>query len=265
MTYTEHLDLNAERHHPANVRRDHRGIPRRHILPPGDRSRVCCSLPMTTTTHLPQDPETHNSVEIAVRRLADEYASRLKLATDARVVEMDDDDQSHFLIYRVLGVGDEEGHLIDVYQNKGRFLYKYAGSFLEEAAKLCFTSRFPEAAALRIPNTLGSRPRTFEIDCVLGKEAIEIKWRDATTDGDHIMKEHTRLKVIAQAGYTPVRVMFYYPNRAQAVRIQQTLATLYAGVSGHYHFGDSAWAYVRDRADIDLHAILERIASERGK
>jgi hypothetical protein len=46
---------------------------------------------------------------------------------------MEDDDKSHFLIYQVIEVTDEEGHLIDVYQNKGRFLYKYAGSFLENA------------------------------------------------------------------------------------------------------------------------------------
>ena len=33
-----------------------------------------------------------------------------------------------------LGISFEEGENIDLYQNKGRFLYKYAGSFLEEAA-----------------------------------------------------------------------------------------------------------------------------------
>lgn len=204
-------------------------------------------------------------IEEAIRDLANRYAAQLKRVSDARVTEMEADDVSHFLIYRVLGVGDEEGRLIDVYQNKGRFLYKYAGSFLEEAAKECFRFRFPEAAALRIPNTQGTKPKTFEIDCVIENDAIEIKWRDATTDGDHITKEHTRLKTIAMAGYTPIRVMFYYPNRDQAIRIQKALETLYAGVSGHYHFGDAAWAYVKERTAVDLHAILRRIADERAK
>lgn len=58
--------------------------------------------------------------------------------------EMKEDDKSHFLIYQVLGVTDEEGELIDVYQNKGRFLYRYAGSFLENAAKLCFQETYPD-------------------------------------------------------------------------------------------------------------------------
>ena len=47
---------------------------------------------------------------------------------------------------------------------------------------------------------------------MVATDAIEIKWRDATTDGDHITKEHTRLKTVKNAGFHPVRVMFYYPT-----------------------------------------------------
>lgn len=204
------------------------------------------------------------SVRDDIRALADEYARQLKEKIDERVGDMDADDKSHFLIYQVLGISDKEGHLIDVYQNKGRFLYRYAGGFLENAAKLCFRSAFPDSGALRIENTQGRRPKTFEIDCLVGTDALEIKWRDATTDGDHITKEHTRIQAISAAGYTPIRVMFYYPNRDQAVKIQKALETLYAGVSGKYYFGDSAWAYVRERTGVDLKGILEELARERG-
>ena len=197
--------------------------------------------------------------------LADQYADRLKKVVDVRVAEMQTDDTSHYLIYRVLGVQETEGHLIDVYQNKGRFLYKYAGSFLEEASKLCFKEAFPDSGSLRIPNTRGQRPRTFEIDCLVYSDALEIKWKDATTDGDHITKEHTRIQVISDAGYIPIRVMFYYPNRVQAIRIQETLETLYQGIGGEYYHGEAAWGYVRNRTEIDLKAILEQIAAERGR
>jgi hypothetical protein len=197
-----------------------------------------------------------------LRSLASKYATALGKAMVARVKEMEADDTSHFLIYGVLGVGTGEGRLIDVYQNKGRFLYKYAGSFLEEATKLCFRDRFPDAAPLEIPNPFGSRPKTFEIDCLVGGDALEIKWRDATTDGDHITKEHTRLKAIAKAGYLPVRIMFYYPNRTRAIRVQETLATLYAGLGGTYCFGDRAWHYVQERTGIPLKTILESLALE---
>lgn len=200
--------------------------------------------------------------EIAIRALALKYSDELKSKMEGREIEMEDDDTSHYLIYQVLRISDTEGRLIDLYQNKGRFLYKYAGSFLEDAAKLCFLARFPESGSIRIDNTLGIRPRTFEIDCLVGNRAIEIKWRDATTDGDHITKEHTRLRAIAAAGFKPVRVMFYYPNRSQAIRVQQTLETLYHGVNGEYHFGSDAWAYVRGETGIDLKGILEQIAME---
>src|SRR5437660_6752871 len=203
------------------------------------------------------------AIKDEIQTLADRFAFELKRNIDLRVADMEKDDRSHVLIYQVLGVTEEEGKLIDVYQNKGRFLYKYAGSFLEEAAKLCFLEKFPESGSLRIVNTIGHRPKTFEIDCLVeGKRAIEIKWRDATTDGDHITKEHTRLQAITASGYQPIRIMFYYPNRSQAIRIQQTLETLYHGLNGEYFYGDDAWNYIHRHTGIDLRGILEKIAQE---
>jgi len=197
-----------------------------------------------------------------IKELAQKYSDNLKLKIDNRMEEMRDDDKSHYLIYQVLGISDEEGRLIDLYQNKGRFLYKYAGSFLEDVTKLCFLEAFPNSATTKIPNTLGVRPKTFEIDCLESNNAIEIKWRDATTDGDHITKEHTRIEVIKKAGYKPIRVMFYYPNRIQAKKIQKTLETLYRGIGGEYYYGDSAWRYIQQRTKINLKSILEQIARE---
>jgi type II restriction enzyme len=195
-----------------------------------------------------------------IRDLADQYAEELQRQVDFRMKEMEGDDHSHYLIYRVLGVSDREGNLIDLYQNKGRFLYQYAGAFLEGAAIICMKHRYPSAAKVKIPNTMGDRPKTFEIDCLVHTDAHEIKWRDATTDGDHITKEHTRVQVIYEKGYVPIRVMFYYPQRAQAIKIQETLKTLYKGIGGKYYYGDSAWQYIQDYTGIDLLAILEKIA-----
>ncbi|MGD0794131.1 MAG: ApaLI family restriction endonuclease [Dehalococcoidales bacterium] len=199
-----------------------------------------------------------------IRSLALRYSKELKTQISNRVEEMEKDDTSYYLIYTVLGISNEEGKLIDVYQNKGRFLYKYAGSFLEDAAKLCFKYKFPNSKSMRIPNTEGSRPKTFEIDCVISQEAIEVKWRDATTDGDHITKEHTRIKTISDAGYTPIRVMFYYPNRGQAMRIQQTIESIYRGLNGKYYHSDAAWEYIKTKTTIDLKGILVTLAKERG-
>ncbi|MBF0134468.1 MAG: ApaLI family restriction endonuclease [Magnetococcales bacterium] len=199
-----------------------------------------------------------------IRSLSDDYESRLKERISARVLEMESDDRLHHVLYQVLGVTAREGYDIDVYQNKGRFLYKYAGAFLESAARLCIEYKHPGARRIKITNTLGQRPATFEIDALLPSgDAFEIKWRDATTDGDHITKEHTRLKVIANAGYRPVRLMFYYPNRDHAKRIQKTLETLDAGVGGHYYCGDAAWNYIDKNTGVDLLAVLNRIALEK--
>ncbi len=79
-----------------------------------------------------------------IKNLAEGYSANLKGKIEARQEEMKADDNSHYLVYRVLGISTQEGQLIDAYQNTGRFLYKYAGSFLEEAATLCFNFKFPE-------------------------------------------------------------------------------------------------------------------------
>ncbi len=198
-----------------------------------------------------------------IRNLAESYSNNLKEKIESRRTEMKADDTSHYLIYRVLGITIQEGELIDIYQNTGRFLYKYAGSFLEDAATLCFNYKYHEGIKSKVKNTLGKRPSTFEIDFLNGNDAIEVKWRDATTDGDHITKEHTRVKVIKEHGHKPIRVMFYYPQREQAIKIQETLKTLYAGVQGEYYGGEDAWEYLLQYTGVDLKLILTEIANER--
>ena len=198
-----------------------------------------------------------------IEKLAEVYSVNLKNRIDIRIEEMKADDNSHYLIYRVLGISRQEGQLIDQYQNTGRFLYKYAGAFLEEAATLCLNFKFPNGIKTKIENTIGQRPKTFEIDFLNGNDAIEVKWKDATTDGDHITKEHTRVQVIREHGYKPIRVMFYYPQREQAIRIQETLKTLYKGVEGEYYGGDEAWEYLKAYSGVDLKLILTQIANER--
>jgi ApaLI-like restriction endonuclease len=198
-----------------------------------------------------------------IKYLADVYSANLKAKIEARTEEMKGDDTSHYLIYRILGITQEDGQLIDAYQNTGRFLYKYAGSFLEDAATLCLNYKFPEGIKTKITNTIGQRPKTFEIDFLNGNDALEVKWRDATTDGDHITKEHTRVKVIQANGYKPIRIMFYYPQREQAIRIQETLKTLYLGVGGEYYGGDAAWDFLYQYTGVDLKTILTDIANEK--
>lgn len=205
------------------------------------------------------------SVEREIREIAARYAEVLNERVQGRIVEMEQDDTSHYLIYQVLGISIEEGREIDAYQNKGRFLYRYAGTFLEHATKICFECKFQDARSVRIPNPFGIRPKTFGIDCLIEDRAYEIKWRDATTDGDHITKEHTRIRAVAAAGYVPIRLMYYYPNRTQAMRIQAALKDLYKANNGAYYSADLAWEHVKAATGIDLLTILQNIAGEKVK
>ena len=57
--------------------------------------------------------------------------------------------------------------------------------------------------------------------------------------------------------------MFYYPQREQAIKIQETLKTLYKGVNGEYYDGEDAWNYLTKISGYDLKAILIEIANNK--
>lgn len=198
-----------------------------------------------------------------IENIAQKYAENLDSKIQERKEEMKSDDTSHYLIYRALGISSKDGQLIDEYQNTGRFLYKYAGAFLEETASLCLEFKNLAGGKKVINNNQGSKPKTFEIDFLDGQNAIEIKWRDATTDGDHITKEHARVKCIESYGYKPIRLMFYEPQRTQAKNIQATLKTIYIGVKGEYYSGEAAWSFIKTYTGYDLKSILTVIADKK--
>lgn len=188
------------------------------------------------------------------------YREKLQEKIQDRKKEMEEDNNDYYMVYNALGFTSEEGYQIDYQQNVGRFLYKYAGSMLEELAINCFKQAFPQAKdKVKLLNTIDKSPKHVEIDCLVDKKAYEIKWKDATTDGDHIKKEHKRVQVIRDAGYIPIRIMFFEPNREQAIRIQATLKKLYEDVGGEYYSGEDAWNYLMQQTGVNLKEIFNKM------
>lgn len=196
--------------------------------------------------------ELEKKVILVVNRLRDALAEQVA----ARHVELETDDRGHQDIYRILGVPPDECPRIDLYQNIGRFVYKYAGALLEETTQLLL-SESGEGSPISLENTVSSNPRRFDIDCYTRKDnrAHEIKWRDATTDGDHIRKESQKVEVIVANGLVPVRVMFYMPVRAQARSIQERVLRAFRE-KGHAYVGEEAWDYVKDYSGVNLKETL---------
>ncbi|MCI8825938.1 MAG: ApaLI family restriction endonuclease [Lachnospiraceae bacterium] len=193
-------------------------------------------------------------------KIISHYRDELHKKIKEREKEMQKDNNEHYLIYNALGFTSKEGYQIDYQQNVGRFLYKYAGSLLEELAIKCMKDAYPNAEIkVKLPNTIDRSPKTVEIDCLIGNKAYEIKWKDATTDGDHIKKEHKRVQIIKEAGYIPIRIMFFYPNRDQAIKIQEKLRKLYKDIGGEYYSGEDAWKYLKKETGIDLKKLFEKL------
>lgn len=204
-------------------------------------------------------------VELLYRIIAN-YRSDFQKKILERKEEMESDNNDHYLLYNVLGFTSEEGYQVDFQQNVGRFLYKYAGSLMEDLVINCLKMAHSDAVSkVKLKNTIDRSPKTVEIDCLIGNRAIEIKWKDATTDGDHIKKEHKRVRVIKDAGYIPIRLMFFEPNRERAIRIQIRLKDLYEELGGEYYSGAAAWEYLKKDTSIDLRKILKKYGKEHGE
>ena len=203
-----------------------------------------------------------SEIEKRIFEIARKHKQTLEAQISGRKEEMESDENSHYLIYSALGIPENEGKKIDVYQNIGRFVYRYAGQFLEEVTQLLI-NHARDGAPRALDNTVSNQPKRFEIDSIVedDKRAHEIKWRDATTDGDHIDKENRKIQTIQDHGYKPIRIMFYMPERKQATRIQKKVIASYRE-NGEAHIGEDAWRYVENYTGYDLEAIIKRIVEE---
>ena len=114
-------------------------------------------------------------IKIKIRSLAQNHRNELERQIQDRQAELLGDENAHLHLYKVLGIGADEGRLIDLYQNTGRFLYRHAGQFMEEAALLCLHHKFPAGDKKRVENRGGGSPKSFEIDFCHDKLAIELK------------------------------------------------------------------------------------------
>ena len=180
--------------------------------------------------------------------------AELAAARERRRRELSEDRNDHRMIVSALGISGDDHEELDLKHNEARLLYRHCGNLAQEVCRICFGAAFPGSGPRRIPNPVeGASPKTYEIDWLAPtREAIEFKWRDATTDGDHVRKERSRLAAIRLRGYVPVRLMLFEPDREGARKIQAALEWAYEAAGGVYLAGKEAFGFVHRRTGIDL-------------
>jgi len=195
--------------------------------------------------------------------LIEKQRTELLRRIEARRLEMEEDDTGHYLLFEALGIRQDECSEIDLFQNVGRFVYRRAGTLLESLAVTAMQLA-KGGEPIVVPNNISQNPRTFRIDWYVDEDnkAHEIKWRDATTDGDHIRKERDKVLSIVKHGMIPVRVMFYYPQRTQAQAIQQRVLAFFSQ-HGEAYVEDGAWAYIKEYTGYDLLSIVREEAENQ--
>ncbi|MCV9964904.1 ApaLI family restriction endonuclease [Pararhizobium sp. BT-229] len=200
-----------------------------------------------------QKSEIENEIRAIRKRHADAVQKGFakvqeRLATSSR---------EHARVYRALGIDDKTGLELDERHMEARFVYTHAGRLMESISRTCIVSTRNAKSKVKVPNICGPKPKSFEIDVLADEtDGIEVKWRDATTDGDHITKEHWRVSSVKEAGYKPIRLMFFEPTGKEAVKIQDQLAAEYPLIGGEFHRGPAAFDFLKDYTGIDVLALL---------
>ncbi len=183
---------------------------------------------------------------------------KLELSLQQRRQDMNADENDHYIIYRSIGIEADEAKELDWVQNKARFVYRSTATIVEKALLHAFISRCAGALSkVKINNCAGVSPKTFEIDCAVGQNAYEFKWKDATTDGDHIAKESARVKAVCDAGFRPIRLTMFQTERSRAICIQERMRHLYDSLGGLFLTGREAWSHVESVTGVDVYAAIK--------
>ncbi|MHA6346394.1 ApaLI family restriction endonuclease [Roseivivax sp. CAU 1761] len=199
------------------------------------------------------------SCEADIEAIVARHREALQARILSRRKEVLEAGRDHHMAFAALGVSSEEAADIDLHQSVSRLVYRHAGAMMEELACHCLKAAYPDGGKVRIPNPAAGSPATYEIDFLARRrDAIEIKWRDATTDGDHVRKENARLQATIEAGYRPVRLMFFLPTTAAAAKIQARLQASYKDAGGIYAGGAAAFAFISRRTGVDLRGAMQK-------
>ncbi len=198
-----------------------------------------------------------SEIENEIRTICQRHAEAVREGFAKVQERLASSSREHARVFRALGIDDKTGLELDERHMEARFVYTHAGRLMEDISSVCILSTRTARAKVRVPNICGSKPKRFEID-VLAEEmdAIEVKWRDATTDGDHITKERDRATSVKAAGYKPIRLMFFEPSGKDAVKIQDQLSVEYPLIGGEYYRGPAAFAFLKVYTGIDVLALL---------
>jgi hypothetical protein len=169
---------------------------------------------------------------------------------------MEDFKNEHHEIYELF-YSKEEINLIEKYHIMARILSANTGRIFDNVVKFIISD--VEGGQTEYWNNLNSHPMKFEIDIVnhTKKIAYEIKWRDATTDGDHKNKEFRKVDFIKNKGYKPIRLTFFLPELERSVKAQKDIIDYYS-MNGLSYTGKEAFEYINTLANIDLKHIIKQ-------
>jgi hypothetical protein len=198
----------------------------------------------------------NSEIEKEIMTILDNVKNNLGSKIKQRTIDMDSEDPDSHILFKLLGFDKEESKKIDLYHNIGRLVYRSSADLMEKIViKLFETTK--NATRLRLENPFPP-PQIFNIDAYVKSEkrAYEIKWKHATTDGDHVNKEMQKPKTIKKHGLIPIHLVFFTSERKNAISALDRIIKAYKSVDGEVYVGNDAFQHLHEYTGFDLKKFL---------
>jgi hypothetical protein len=170
-----------------------------------------------------------------------------------------DEYEFHYNFYSMFGFEPEESRQLDYHHHVSRILFSHIGTFIQDIAYLCFYYKY-KTTQMNFPvkNVISEKPKKFKIDILVNNQAIELKWRESTTDGDHFIKEEVKVHNALKHDYAPIKLVFCDSIYGQSKKASEKMKRMYIKNGGQFISGIDAWKYLDKLVGFDVLKFIKK-------
>lgn len=179
------------------------------------------------------------------------------------VLQSAGNNNSHYTVYSLFGIPEQDGKAMDLSREKRKIIYKYINLFIKDIVTLCFEKKGDKLTKdTLVKNSVNDIPLSFPIDFIWKNFAINIKWVHLNNDKIHLKKEHAKIQSIKSAGLSPIRLLLFYNESKYFMETRNAYVDICQGAESKCLIGKDAWDFIHKKTGIDLLNILKEITAE---
>lgn len=198
---------------------------------------------------------SEDSIENCIESIVNNYRSKVSNKLNENQIEINS--SSPKFMYELLGCSSDE--FLNVKESNKTFsvMYSNFGHMIENAVIACLKLKHPSLIKhVTIKSTQNSTYEEYNVDCIIGKTAFEIKSRFSGATAK-FAREKAKINLLVELGYTPVYLIFYESDCNQSSH--ESFKEYIRSVGGECYYEKEVFNFIKNDTNIDLESILTDI------